>query len=305
MAYSIAVDNPAKDLIVVVTLLYGRVAVAVDPALASATCTRSGFGTAVHCNSVWSTAHTRGPLVRVFGSTGSPCSGPYVNNPATCQASSWRAGRYYIGILAVTDASFTVTAYESGQVAVLTDGQASFGSCDQQQPAFYSYRIGGTDVSNASQPPVRFSASAGLQQALNVFICKAADCVPGPTVRDAAFSVAAGSRTDYVMAPRVPGFCTDPLCTYTIGIYPQNPGCLPPACSAFYSVTAQAQVGNSTTVLPYGAIVDRVYGRESDIAADAGATADIYEVMLPAAPASKIKVTVDACMGDVDVFACK
>ena len=217
---------------------------------------------------------------------------------------SWHVGRYFIGVFALIDSTFTVTAYESGRFGLLTDGEAAVGSCDSNAPALWSY-VPPDVQGSAPLPAIRLSVSAGLTQPLVVYVCSVARCIPGRlTGYNTSFAVAAGARSDIVLGPSMRGFCSAPPCEYSIGIYPGADACVPPACSAFFSVTAQALVGNSTTVLPYGAIVNRVYGRESVVRADAGATADVYEVMLPAAPGA-VTVTVDACVGVAEVFACK
>lgn len=301
-------------------------------------CAFSGNSPAAHCsNYTWISQASQGDDLLTI-SHAEPCQNAARNSH--CDPSiDWGTGRFYIGVFAFRDSTFTITAGYEGEHTTLIDGSSQRSStgavtiCQQrddvngaclagQSPppehvegAFFSFTTGGGDGYRDSDIIVRVKArcedGADDCAELDFYVtaCQASACLMDtqyPYIWNQDFAQPSPSSNNIFIRQDDPQFCSaanGELCNYYVGVYARcrtgNVGCEPVEFDIEY-VTDTGIVQ-----LREDCLVNHICKQPTAALVD---TARFYELYAPAptgdAAAMDMTVHVEACAGHPSLYVC-
>jgi hypothetical protein len=313
--FFVDISDITQDLVVFANLIAGTgLAFTIDPVNTNPSCGPSGGapGGPIVCNGVWSMTTATNQITIPAANPCSTATGP-CNNATT--GGSWRAGKYYIGVYAPSEVSFSITAAGALTPVDLADSTPATRPITASDPAIYSYV---PPVSlQANPPPIRFLLTAkGPSGGATVYIrscyapnCQSADRVPSPSNSEYSFAVGANAAIVNTIVPaQGPNiYCAAPQgasCNYYIAIYPTTPGCTGPTCVLTTTLVATLVTGLTPQSIPSTDIAGTVTSYPATPIPLGGSQP--YEFYLdPSVGPWSLRLTVEACSTRfVTLFSC-
>lgn len=304
MSFNLQLLDPTRDMVVLASILYGSITVAVGsrdrvPSCSWATVPGGiASGRAPVCwGAQWQDSSAADNLAAIRVPAANACSSPNLVAGAACDHSAeWRVGSYFITVVAHEDTMFTLTGATSNGFLRALNGVPSIvyqaangpaGTADFIPPTSILYQA----LPEPSNPEVRITLapmSAPLSSNFDFYITSCVDALctsmhEYPSAANAQLKgrVRAGSRLDVSITKASAAYCMpsgdlasdglNHVCNYFITLAPT--GCTPQQaatgnCNAVATVTATVLSASAAVTLDYPSLGNKLTTLRAEAAPD-------------------------------------